>query len=70
MKTKSITSELIQELLSEKVTPCVSIYMSTHRSHPENVQDTIRYKKSHKTSEGIFRRKISNNRSSKIIEAF
>jgi len=44
MTTKFITQELIQELLSVTEAPCISLYMSTHRSHPENAQDIIRYK--------------------------
>lgn len=27
-----------------KEVPCISLYMPTHRSHPDNVQDAIRYK--------------------------
>lgn len=44
MKAKLPTKELINELLSVTETPCISLYMPTHRSHPENIQDTIRYK--------------------------
>jgi len=44
MTTQLITQELIQALLSAAEAPCVSLYMSTHRTHPENAQDTIRYK--------------------------
>ena len=44
MKVKLLTQELINELLSVKVAPCISLYMPTHRIHPENIQDTIRYK--------------------------
>lgn len=38
-----LTRELIEELLSVKHTPCLSLYMTTHRSHPENLQDPIRF---------------------------
>ncbi|MDZ7622820.1 MAG: hypothetical protein U5J96_00005, partial [Ignavibacteriaceae bacterium] len=34
---------LIQELLSVNQTPCLSLYMTTHRSHPENLQNPIRF---------------------------
>jgi hypothetical protein len=44
MKTKWLTQELFNELLSVTETPCISLYMSTHRIHPENIQDPIRYK--------------------------
>jgi len=39
-----LASELIQELLSVEQEPCLSLYMTTHRNHPENLQDIIRYK--------------------------
>ena len=44
IKPKVLTQELIHELVSVTETPCISLYMPTHRSHPENTQDTIRYK--------------------------
>ena len=38
------TSPYLQELLShESKGPCVSIYQPTHRQHPENQQDPIRF---------------------------
>ncbi|MDD2196357.1 MAG: hypothetical protein PHW91_04155 [Bacteroidales bacterium] len=36
-----LTKELIQVLLSAEQTPCLSLYMPTHRTHPENLQDKI-----------------------------
>jgi hypothetical protein len=36
-----LTKELIQELLAADQAPCLSIYMPTHRTHPENLQDII-----------------------------
>lgn len=39
-----LTQELIQELLSADQSPCLSLYMQTHRRHPENLQDIILYK--------------------------
>jgi hypothetical protein len=44
MTEKLLTRKLINELLSEEEAPCISLYMPTHRSHPENLQDKIRYK--------------------------
>jgi hypothetical protein len=38
-----LAKELIQELLSVNETPCLSLYMTTHKSHPENLQDPIRF---------------------------
>jgi len=70
MTTKLNTQELIQELLSEKVAPCVSIYMSTHRSHPENVQDTIRYKNLVKQVKESLEEKYPTSEINKLLEPF
>lgn len=39
-----LSNTLIQELLAVNDAPCLSIYMPTHRKHPENLQDAIRFK--------------------------
>ena len=39
-----LTKALIQKLMTADQEPCLSLYMSTHRSHPENLQDPIRFK--------------------------
>ena len=39
-----LTKELVQLLLSTEQNPCFSLYMPTHRTHPENQQDPIRFK--------------------------
>ena len=38
-----LAKELIQELLSVNQSPSLSLYMTTHKSHPENLQDPIRF---------------------------
>ncbi len=40
---KTLTKELIRELQSEEHKVCLSLFMPTHRSHPENLQDPIRF---------------------------
>ncbi|MBK5279442.1 MAG: hypothetical protein JJE09_11330 [Bacteroidia bacterium] len=44
MIPKPLTQKLIHELLAVTEIPCISLYMSTHRSHPENIQDIIHFK--------------------------
>ena len=39
-----LTKEVIKELLNAGTAPCLSLYMPTHRTHPENLQDPIRFK--------------------------
>ncbi|MBW6537633.1 MAG: hypothetical protein K0B11_21670 [Mariniphaga sp.] len=41
---ENLTKKLIQELLAVSQEPCLSLYMPTHRTHPENLQDTILFK--------------------------
>lgn len=40
----SISPDQLKELLQPHDPPCLSIYLPTHRRHPENQQDPIRYK--------------------------
>jgi hypothetical protein len=39
-----ITREKVTKLLAEQQAPCISLYLPTHRRHPENQQDPIRYR--------------------------
>jgi len=39
-----LTKELIQELQAVYQQPCLSLYMPTHKTHPESLQDVILYK--------------------------
>jgi hypothetical protein len=39
-----LTRETIRTLIAPQEPPCVSIYQPTHRHHPDNVQDPIRFK--------------------------
>jgi hypothetical protein len=41
---ENVNKDLIRELLSTDQLVCISLYMPTHRSHPENQQDPIRFK--------------------------
>lgn len=40
----TLTGDLLAELGAEKQPPCISIYQPTHRRHPENQQDPIRFR--------------------------
>jgi hypothetical protein len=40
-----LTNELIRELLAANQSTCLSLYMPTHQKHPENLQDSILFKK-------------------------
>jgi hypothetical protein len=40
---RQITRRQLNDLLAEHESPCVSLYQPTHRQHPENQQDPIRF---------------------------
>jgi hypothetical protein len=54
-----VTRRLLQELLSAGQEPCLSLYMPTHRSHPENLQDIKRFKNLVRQLEKSLQRKYS-----------
>jgi hypothetical protein len=43
----SLTNESLTELLTPHPAPCLSLYQPTHRRHPENQQDPIRFRNLH-----------------------
>lgn len=43
-KSECITSTSLAELSSAQVAPCLSLYQPTHRRHPSNLEDTIRFR--------------------------
>jgi len=65
-----LTRELVQELLAIGESPCLSLYMTTHRSHPENLQDLIRFKNLVKQMEESLLRKYSSIEVQKHLEPF
>jgi hypothetical protein len=65
-----LAKELIQELLSVNQPPSLSIYMTTHRSHPENLQDPIRFQNLVKQLEESLLEQYSAIEVKKILEPF
>ncbi|WP_114748463.1 baeRF3 domain-containing protein [Pleomorphovibrio marinus] len=55
-----ITEKLIQDLLAIEEAPCLSLYMPTHRHHPDNRQDPIHYKNLLKEMEQSLLQKYSS----------
>ena len=51
------TRQLLAELLSAQRTPCLSLYQPTHRRHPENQQDPIRFRNLVKEMEASLRQR-------------
>jgi hypothetical protein len=65
-----LAKELIQELLSVKQEPCLSLYMTTHRNHPENIQDIIRFKNLVKQLEESLLEQYSAVEVKKLLEPY
>lgn len=65
-----ITEKLIQELLQVEEAPCLSLYMPTHRHHPDNQQDPVRFKNLLKEAEQSMLQKYSSEETRKFLEPF
>ena len=65
-----LKKELIQELLTAEQAPCLSLYMPTHRTHPENLQDVIRFKNLIKQMEESLSQKYTASEVKKHLEPF
>lgn len=65
-----LNKELVQELLAVNEAPCISLYMPTHRSHPEKLQDVIRFKNLIKELETSLSKKYTANEVKKSLEPF
>jgi peptide subunit release factor 1 (eRF1) len=65
-----LSKELLKELLLIDQAPCLSLYMTTHRSHPDNLQDPIRFKNLVKQMEESLLRKYSAAEAQKYLQPF
>jgi hypothetical protein len=65
-----LTKELIQELLAADQAPCLSLYMPTHRKHPENLQDIILFKNLVRQMKESLLQKYSAGEVQKHLEPF
>ena len=72
MTTKSnvLTIESLAELASVQQPPCLSLYQPTHRSHPENQQDPIRFRNLVKELEESLRQKDPAVETRLLLEPF
>ncbi len=63
-----LTKKLIQELLAVKQSACLSLYMPTHQTHPENLQDSILFKNLIQQMEESLIQKYSTGEVQKYLE--
>jgi hypothetical protein len=64
------TTERLKQLLAPAAGPCVSVYLPTHRRHPENQQDPIRFKNLVTGVEASLREKYRGRDVRPILEPF
>ena len=57
MTTSSLTQDYPAILSGDHESPCLSLYQPTHRRHPENDQDRIRFRNLVKQMEESLRQK-------------
>jgi len=65
-----LTNELIAALGSSHQPPCLSLYQPTYRRHPENQQDSIRFRNLVKELETSLRRKHPDVETRLLLEPF
>ncbi len=69
-KTTSLTIASLAELASLRQPPCLSLYQPTHRRHPENQQDPIRFRNLVKELETSLRKKYPAVEARLLLEPF
>lgn len=67
---RQVTTTALHELLGDHPSPCVSVYMPTHRRHPDNQQDPIRYRNSVRAVEQSLRQKYPTRDVRAIVDRF
>ncbi len=65
-----LTIESLAKLASVDQTPCLSLYQPTHRRHPENQQDPIRFGNLVKELEASLRQKYPSVETRLLVEPF
>ena len=66
----SLTQDYPAMLLREHESPCLSLYQPTHRQHPENLQDPIRFRNLVKKLEDSLRRKYASRDIPALLRPF
>jgi len=66
----SLTTESLAELTRNQQGPCLSLFQPTHRRHPENQQDPIRFRQLVKELEASLQQKHPAGESRRLLEPF
>jgi hypothetical protein len=70
MISNSLTRDDLALLLADQDAPCVSLYQPTHRRHPENQQDPVRYRNLLKMLEESLGLQYSSKSAEEILNPF
>ncbi len=65
-----LTRDMMPELLSVNAGTCISLYMPTHRTHPDNLQDPILFKNLVKKLEQSLLQQYSASEATLLLEPF
>jgi hypothetical protein len=65
-----LTNEVLAGFSSDNEPPCLSLYQPTHRRHPDNQQDPIRFRNLVKELEASLRQKYPTAESRLLLEPF
>lgn len=66
----SLSNDYAAGVLSSHEPPCLSLYQPTHRHHPDNLQDPIRFRNLIKSMEESLRQKYTNRQIRPLMEMF
>lgn len=67
---KTITNKLLEEINAVTAGPFISVYMPTHRHHPDNAQDPIRFKNLLKELQASLEQKFDEEEVKRHMEPF
>ena len=65
-----LTNDMMPELLSINAGTCISLYMPTHRTHPDNLQDPILFKNLVKKLEQSLLQQYSDSETTILLKPF
>lgn len=67
---RQLSTDWLTSLLIDQEPPCISLYQPTHRQHPDNQQDPIRYRNLLREMEESLRQKYPAREARTILERF
>ena len=70
MHTGELTNEMLAGFAADSERPCLSLYQPTHRRHPENQQDPLRFRNLLKELEASIRTRYPSANMQLLLEPF